>query len=141
MAKTILRIETPVNGYGMYLDGTSELGINAYFPSIARTIEKYKGMADVNSFHPSPYDDSSLDWGKKYNRHLWSFGFADKNQLRRWTLDNEVRMALDAIGFVVRKYKCEDDSDFIRGQHQAIFRKDYAKVVQEFKVTDFNVEA
>lgn len=119
----VYRLETE-DGLGVYNSGTvmrvqNELGLDLYFNK---------------SVHPNPYNDPGLSyaWERMPEHDDWFFGFTDPEQMQQWFYSAEIRNALARRGVVMRKYEV-DDKYFMASEHQAIFIRDKATVVAEYR--------
>lgn len=68
--------------------------------------------------HPSPEQDSALEW--QYGQTDYYFGFGSMEQFNRWVYSHEMRQQLHDAGAVLVMYSTDDYSI---GNTQAVFRK------------------
>lgn len=83
--------------------------------------------------HPGPMSDSGLceAWNMLERRgdyRKYSFGFKDEAQMRAWFYRDDWMRALACFGYAVMIWEVEDEY-FHAGHTQAVFRKDYAKLI------------
>lgn len=83
-----------------------------------------------NGHQPGPSNDPLLwnRWGVLGNYRQFSFGFASLKQARKWFTRKVWRKRLVELGMYLVKYWVPA-KDYIRGQYQAVFKKQRAKQV------------
>lgn len=79
--------------------------------------------------HAPPYADPPLRMNDLPNADCYIFGFGNLEQFREWVFNFEWRKNLAELGVLLNRYEVE--SDYCRvGFHQAIFRRDHAKLIE-----------
>lgn len=116
--RKIYRVET-ASGAGMYAGGVWNRATGGY-----NTVER----------QPNPYNDKILsdyiELGEHRNMH---YGFKSKKQLKAWIFKKKWRMALAELGACVKVFEVPAEHVII-GDKQAIFRMEYANIVQAIRI-------
>ena len=94
------------------------------------TIEGLHRAHEGSPNHPGPMSESAIGWWKLREDH--SFGFGSMDQLHAWF--KGFKRKLHAAGFVVRVFETRDDESTIITDHQAVFIREDAKMVDTLSV-------
>lgn len=112
--------------YGVWNGGKGWMGVfhsgRGYMPGALRYDEHNNDIDPCR--HPTPSDEG-LPWGPE-----WFCCFRNLAQFRLWFCTSKQRKLLEKRGVVLKKYRI-DASDVRMGKSQSMFRREFAKLIEE----------
>lgn len=119
--KTIIRIEHPSDGYGIFMDKLLDVDENIIGTrKVKNTYDFAKRMSDRHTKFNTPYHDN-LDTRK--DSKIWYCAYKSLDQMKEWITSKEIKAILKR-GYIVLMLEVKEHQE---GRDQIIYTKESIK--------------